>query len=101
MHRQAPVAVRALAACAVIASGAVMLRERILTFSSWPQAHEQRAPDVAIPPARPFVPRGSPGRVAPRSAAAHAGGPDPAAQVGLAAVGDLTAPPETAVLPGP
>ena len=42
MHRQAPLAVGALAACAVIATGAVLLREQILTFASWPDAREAR-----------------------------------------------------------
>src|ERR1700712_1318845 len=59
MHRQAPIAVGALGACAVIATGAVLLRQQILTFASWPGAREeQQVADLAIPHARPLVPRG-------------------------------------------
>ena len=35
MQRQAPVALSVLAACAVMASGSVLLRQQILHFSSW------------------------------------------------------------------
>src|SRR3954469_15462787 len=53
MPRQAPLAVGALAACAVIATGAILLRDQILEFSAWPDAREgRRAPDIVIPHVR-------------------------------------------------
>jgi hypothetical protein len=62
MHRQAPVAIGALAACAVIASGSVLLREQILSFSSWPNAGDAgRAPEIAIPSGRPSFATGATG----------------------------------------
>ncbi|HWH94725.1 MAG TPA: hypothetical protein VNT03_12760, partial [Baekduia sp.] len=76
LQRQAPLAVGALAACAVIATGSILLRERILSFSSWPDARDgRRAPDVVIPhaglPAAPGTPQPGTGRGldAPRVAA--------------------------------
>jgi hypothetical protein len=52
MHRQTPVAFGVLAACAVIASGSILLRERILSFSSWPEGGGGAdAPEIAIPAA--------------------------------------------------
>jgi hypothetical protein len=56
MHRQAPVAFGVLASCAVIASGSILLREQILSFSSWPEANRSgAAPEIAIPNVRPFA----------------------------------------------
>jgi hypothetical protein len=56
MHRQAPLAFGVLASCAVIASGSILLREQILSFSSWPEAvGGGSAPEIAIPPARPLA----------------------------------------------
>jgi hypothetical protein len=56
MHRQAPIAFGVLASCAVIASGSILLREQILSFSSWPEANGGGAtPEIAIPNVRPFV----------------------------------------------
>src|SRR3954454_10245667 len=53
MHRQASLAMGALAACAVIATGAVLLRDQILTFSAWPEALDGgRSPQIAIPDVR-------------------------------------------------
>src|SRR3954453_6199222 len=60
MHRQAPIAIGALAACAVIASGSVLLREQILSFSSWPDAGGGgHTPEIAIPDVRPVLMPGS------------------------------------------
>jgi hypothetical protein len=57
MHRQAPVAFGVLASCAVIASGSILLREQILSFSSWPEAGGGGgyAPEIAIPNTRPLA----------------------------------------------
>lgn len=56
MHRQAPVAFGVLASCAVIASGSILLREQILSFSSWPEANAGGdAPEIAIPHGRPLA----------------------------------------------
>jgi hypothetical protein len=56
MHRQAPVAFGVLASCAVIASGSILLREQILSFSSWPEANRSgEAPEIAIPNVRPLA----------------------------------------------
>lgn len=64
MQRQAPIAIGALAACAVIASGSILLREQILSFSSWPDARESgRGPEIAIPHGPPLAANG--GAVAP------------------------------------
>jgi hypothetical protein len=57
MHRQAPVAFGVLASCAVIASGSILLREQILSFSSWPEVGggAGNAPEIAIPNGRPLA----------------------------------------------
>jgi hypothetical protein len=56
MHRQAPVAFGVLASCAVIASGSILLREQILSFSSWPEATAGGdASEIAIPHVRPLA----------------------------------------------
>lgn len=61
MHRQAPVALSALAACAVLASGSLLLREQILDFSTWPQARDGLpAPQLTIPHVRSVAPRAVP-----------------------------------------
>jgi hypothetical protein len=55
MHRQTPLAFGVLAACAVIASGSILLREQILSFSSWPEAGGGgSAPEIAIPNVGPL-----------------------------------------------
>jgi hypothetical protein len=60
MHRQAPVAFGVLASCAVIASGSILLREQILSFSSWPEtARSGDAPEIAIPNVRPSALHGA------------------------------------------
>src|SRR4051812_31664581 len=71
MHRQAPIAFGVLASCAVIASGSILLREQILSFSSWPEAGGGgNAPEIAIPNIRPLAmgnaAAGMPGRTTPR-----------------------------------
>jgi hypothetical protein len=69
MHRQTPVAFGVLAACAVIASGAVLLREQILSFSSWPEAGGGgSAPEIAIPQVRSLA-AGARGSVRPGAGA--------------------------------
>jgi hypothetical protein len=80
MHRQAPIAFGVLASCAVIASGSILLREQILSFSSWPEAGGGgNAPEIAIPNVRPLVVRnagaGMSGETTPRvrTSAARAG----------------------------
>ena len=56
MHRQAPIAFGVLASCAVIASGSILLREQILSFSSWPEASGGGStPEIAIPNVRPLA----------------------------------------------
>ena len=58
MHRQAPLAFGVLASCAVIASGSILLREQILSFSSWPEiGGGVNAPEIAIPNTRPLAMR--------------------------------------------
>ena len=61
MHRQAPLALGALAACAVLATGGLLLRGDILSFSAWPETRDPRpAPQIAIPgdqSRRPLVAR--------------------------------------------
>src|SRR3954464_10543748 len=53
MHRQASLALGALAACAVIAMGAALLRHDILSFSAWPTTRDDgRVPQPAIPDVR-------------------------------------------------
>src|SRR5690242_16458702 len=53
MHRQASLALGALAACAVIALGAALLRHDILSFSAWPTTRDDgRVPQLAIPEVR-------------------------------------------------
>src|SRR5215218_666333 len=71
MHRQAPVAFGVLASCAVIASGSILLREQILSFSSWPEtARSGHAPEIAIPNVGPVAVRdagaATPGKPTPR-----------------------------------
>jgi hypothetical protein len=71
MHRQAPVAFGVLASCAVIASGSILLREQILSFTSWPEAAGSGdAPEIAIPNVRPLalhdVGAAAPGKTTPR-----------------------------------
>jgi hypothetical protein len=71
MHRQAPIAFGVLASCAVIASGSILLREQILSFSSWPEAgSDGNAPEIAIPNVRPLTLRDAgavrPGQTTPR-----------------------------------
>jgi hypothetical protein len=71
MQRQAPIAIGALAACAVIASGSILLREQILSFSSWPDARDgARGPEIAIPHGPPLAANG--GAVAPVAGGAAA-----------------------------
>ncbi len=56
MHRQAPIAFGVLASCAVIASGSILLREQILSFSSWPESGGGgAAPEIAIPNVHPVA----------------------------------------------
>ncbi|MCW2984474.1 MAG: hypothetical protein JWR63_2044, partial [Conexibacter sp.] len=75
MHRQAPIAIGALAACAVVASGAVLLREQILSFSSWPAARDgARAPQIAIPHGPALAANGGTAGPAAAAAAAAAAG---------------------------
>ena len=71
MHRQAPLAFGVLASCAVIASGSILLREQILSFSSWPEAsRDGDAPQIAIPNVRPLALHAAgaarPGELTPR-----------------------------------
>ena len=71
MHRQTPLAFGVLASCAVIASGSILLREQILSFSSWPEASRGGdAPEIAIPNVRPLAPHAAgtarPGEATPR-----------------------------------
>src|SRR5690242_18398642 len=50
MHRQISLALGALAACAVMAIGAALLRNDILSFSAWPHTSgDADAPQLAIP----------------------------------------------------
>ncbi|HWI72603.1 MAG TPA: hypothetical protein VNT55_11655, partial [Baekduia sp.] len=69
MQRQAPLAIGALAACAVVASGSILLREQILSFSAWPDAREGgRGPQIAIPHGLPLAANG--GAAGPETEAA-------------------------------
>ncbi|MCW3002814.1 MAG: hypothetical protein JWQ20_2112, partial [Conexibacter sp.] len=78
MHRQAPIALSALAACAVMASGAVLLRQQILDFSSLSQVRDSvEAPQLAIPHERATEPRAAP--AAPGHAPRHHPAPTGAA----------------------
>jgi hypothetical protein len=86
MHRQAPLAFGVLASCAVIASGSILLREQILSFSSWPEiGGGGSAPEIAIPNTRPLA-VGDAGAVeaAPRRVRKNAA---PAGLLGLGASG--------------
>ena len=83
MHRQAPVAFGVLASCAVIASGSILLREQILSFSSWPEAGGGGdAPEIAIPNVRPLALRDARGGEA---GGGHADGSGPTHGAGRAA----------------
>jgi hypothetical protein len=72
MHRQAPIAFGVLASCAVIASGTILLREQILSFSSWPESGGGggTAPEIAIPNVHPLALRGA-GVVTARETTPH------------------------------
>jgi hypothetical protein len=91
MHRQMPIAFGVLAACAVIASGSILLREQILSFSSWPEAGGGGiAPEIAIPNVGPLASHDTRaaglGHATPRVRTAAAQAP----QVGLGSGGDFT-----------